>query len=353
MSNTLTSNSGYVPAFSLDKVYPQSSTSQAQIRITEPIEIDHTLAYKYTYTDVISTYNVNLYELDEELEFILSPGSQSTPIYTTLTQNINAPITFNNNAKYLVLVCEKPSGSTSQDLTLEELKTKLDLIQLNTDKKINITEENYEFWDGNVLRKSNDKASNNNSMLLQKGSLSQEPEVPNGNYSISFYYQKLIELANASVVINENEYQLDSTEVKQFYTGEQDSETKEYIVQPITVTNGHIKIEFKCDTNNGVEVYDLMCNKGSVKLAYSQNQNETTTDTVNISKGITITSSVDENVKFKANYDGIRVLDGNNNVKTKFTDKGMETNEAKITEKAEITGLLFQEVDDQTWITKM
>lgn len=211
----------------------------------------------------------------------------------------------------------------------------------------------YEYWQGEVIKNTNDSASSNSSMLLLNGSLSQEQEVPNGNYSISFYYQKLIELANASVVINEIEYQLDSTEVKQFYTGEQDSETKEYIVQPIIVTNGHIKIEFKCDTNNGVEVYDLMCNKGSVKLAYSQNQNETTTDTVNISKGITITSSVDENVKFKANYDGIRVLDGNNNVKTKFTDKGMETDEAKITEKAEITGLLFQEVDEQSWITKM
>lgn len=211
----------------------------------------------------------------------------------------------------------------------------------------------YEYWQGEVIKNTNDSASSNSSMLLLNGSLSQEQEVPNGNYSISFYYQKLIELANASVVINEIEYQLDSTEVKQFYTGEQDSETKEYIVQPIIVTNGHIKIEFKCDTNNGVEVYDLMCNKGSVKLAYSQNQNETTTDTVNISKGITITSSVDENVKFKANYDGIRVLDGNNTVKTKFTDKGMETDEAKITEKAEITGLLFQEVDEQSWITKM
>lgn len=210
----------------------------------------------------------------------------------------------------------------------------------------------YEFWNGNVIRNSNENATSRASMLLQNGALSQEQEVPNGNYSISFYYKKLIELANASVIINDIEYELDSLDVKQFYTGEQDSETKEYITQPINVTNGHIKIVFKCDTNNGVEVYDLMCNKGSVKLAYSQNQNETTTDTVNISKGITITSSVDD-IKFKADYDGIRTLDNNGNIKTKFTDKGMETNEAKITEKAEITGLLFQEVDDQSWITKI
>lgn len=254
---------------------------------------------------------------------------------------------------------EMPEVEQIQLETTGELKTFEGVTNISNDLECEMDVEykcnkdiTYEFWNGDVIRSSNENATSKASMLLQNGTLSQEQEVPNGNYSISFYYKKLIELANASVIINDIEYELDSLEVKQFYTGEQDSETKEYITQPINVTNGHIKIVFKCDTNNGVEVYDLMCNKGSVKLAYSQNQNETTTDTVNISKGITITSSVDD-IKFKADYDGIRTLDNNGNIKTKFTDKGMETNEAKITEKAEITGLLFQEVDDQSWITKI
>lgn len=212
----------------------------------------------------------------------------------------------------------------------------------------------YEFWKGKANEGNNDKATNYRSILLGKGSFIQDDiVVPNGNYSISFYYRKLITSAIASVVINGKEYPLDSLETKQFYTGEQDSETGEYIVDPIVVSNNHIKIEFKCDVLDGVEVYDLMCNKGTVKLAYSQNQNETTTDTVNISKGITITSSVDKNTKFKAGYDGIRVLDGNNNPKTTFTDKGTETDELIVRKKATITGLLHQEVDDQTWVTKI
>ena len=91
----------------------------------------------------------------------------------------------------------------------------------------------------------------------------------------------------------------------------------------------------------------------TISSHFTQNQNETTTDTVNISKGITITSSVDENTKFKADYDGIRVLDKNNTVKTKFTDKGTETDELIVRKKATITGLLHQEVDDQTWVTKL
>ena len=216
-------------------------------------------------------------------------------------------------------------------------------------------EENpYEFWKGKANEGHNDKATNYRSIKLGKGSfIHDDIEVPNGNYSISFYYRKLITSAIASVVINDKEYELNSLEIKQFYTGEQDSETGEYIVDPIVVSNGHIKIEFKCDATNGVEVYDLMCNKGSVKLAYSQNQNETTTSTVNISKGITITSSTEENTKFKADYDGIRILDKNNNPKTKFTDKGTETDELVVRKKATITGLLQQEVDDQTWVTKI
>lgn len=217
----------------------------------------------------------------------------------------------------------------------------------------NDTDNPYEFWLGNVKKGKNDNAVGYNSMLLQNGTLEQEQEVPNGDYSISFYYQKLNQLCNASVVINDAEYPLESVEVKQFYTGEKDNETGEYIVQPIVVSSNHINIKFKCDVNNGVEVYDLMCNKGTVKLAYSQNQNETTTDTVNISKGITITSSNDENVKFKADYDGIRILDGANNPKTKFTDKGMETDEAIIRYKEQTCGTLIQEVGDQTWFTRM
>lgn len=210
----------------------------------------------------------------------------------------------------------------------------------------------YEFWNGVVMKGTNDNATNNRSMLLQNGRLSQEQEVRNGNYSISFHYRKLKMFANASVIINDVEYPLDSMEEKLFYTGEQDTETGEYITQPIIVTSKRIKIEFISDMTNSVEIYDLMCNKGNVKLAYSQNENETTTDTVNISKGITITST-NIDVIFKANADGIRLYTLNGHVKTRFTDKGMTTKEAIIEDEAQVVGTLWQEVGDQTWITRM
>jgi hypothetical protein len=234
------------------------------------------------------------------------------------------------------------------NLEIADAKTTLKELSI----QIKTSDNLYEFWEGEIVRNSNDEAANNNSMLLLNGEVYQEQEVPNGNYAISFMYQKLNELANASVLINDKEYQLDSTELKQFYTGEQDNETKEYITQPVEVTTNHIRITFKCDVDNAVEIYDLMCNKGTVKLAYSQNENETTTETVNISKGITITSTNMETI-FKANANGIRILTLQHATIAYFTDKGLSTKEIIVEDEAQICRTLIQNVGDQTWFTRM
>ena len=227
------------------------------------------------------------------------------------------------------------------------VNTGLWFVNDNNDQNVNP----YEDWKGKALRKSNDEASNGNSILLQNGTFEQEQEVPNGNYSISFMYKKLISQSVASVVINGKEYQLDSTTLKEFYTGEK-NEKNEYITEPIVVTAGHLKIQFKCNTNGGVEIYDLMANKGSIKLAYSQNQNETTTETVKISKGITITSTNMETI-FKANANGIRILSLQNEKIAYFTDKGLSTKELTVENKAQMCSTLISEVGDQTWFTRM
>lgn len=227
------------------------------------------------------------------------------------------------------------------------VNTGLWFVNDNNDQNVNP----YEDWKGKALRKSNDEASNGNSILLQNGTFEQEQEVPNGNYSISFMYKKLISQSVASVVINGKEYQLNSTTLKEFYTGEK-NEKNEYVTEPIVVTAGHLKIQFKCNTNGGVEIYDLMANKGSIKLAYSQNQNETTTETVKISKGITITSTNMETI-FKANANGIRILSLQNEKIAYFTDKGLSTKELTVENKAQMCSTLISEVGDQTWFTRM
>lgn len=199
--------------------------------------------------------------------------------------------------------------------------------------------DTFEYWNGNVKRTTNDDASNNNSMILQSGSLIQEQNVPNGNYTVSFNYQLLNQLATAIVKINGIEFALENTDISLFE-------------QTVNVNTKNIKIEFITDIDDSVEVYNLMCNAGSVKLAYSQNQNETTTDTVNISKGITITSTNMETI-FKANANGIRILTLNENLIAYFTDKGLSTKELVVENEAQIVKTLWQDVGDQTWITRM
>ena len=330
--------------------FEQSVELQSDFMIAYPFKIDSNASHKYYYTNTTSRYNIYLYELDKDVKFIENPYDNSTAKSLELAYSNGKDLTLNPQTEYLVIVGSKNDDGTS--LTLDELNEYLSSISIMETKSIEVSEEAYEFWNGKVLRKSNDKASNNNSMLLQKGTLWQEQEVPNGNYSISFWYKKLISQSVASVVINDKEYQLNSTDYKQFYTGEKDSETNEYIVEPIVVTSGHLKIEFKCDTNGGLEVYDLMANKGSVKLAYSQNENETTTETVNISKGITITSTNMETI-FKANANGIRILTLQNTTIAYFTDKGLSTKELTVENKAQVCGTLISEVGDQTWFTRM
>ena len=199
--------------------------------------------------------------------------------------------------------------------------------------------QSYEFWSGRVLKNHNDKSSNETSMLLQNSLLSQEQNVPNGNYTISFKYKKLIELANCKVYINDIEFELIETTDTEF-------------IQTIEVNSQHINVKFSCNIDSACEIYDLMVNAGSVKLAYSQNQNETTTETVNISKGITITSSNTETT-FRANSDGIRTLDKNGNVLTYFTDKGMTTKSQIVEDDATICDVLIQKVGNHTWFTKI
>ena len=210
---------------------------------------------------------------------------------------------------------------------------------------------NYEFWSGSANKTTNDNAVNNTSILLKNGTFSQEQIVPNGEYTVSFYYQLVNPLATAKVKINDIEYDLDSSSVKRLYTGEKDT-NGDYITQPLSITSKQVKIEFICDIDDAVEVYDLMCNKGNAPLVYTQNENETTTDTVNISKGITITSTNMETI-FKANANGIRILTLSNNLIAYFTDKGLSTKELIVEDEAQIVKTLWQEVGDQTWITRM
>ena len=171
-------------------------------------------------------------------------------------------------------------------------------------------------------------------MYLQNDILSQTQEVPNNEYTVSFKYNRLNPLANASVTINEVEYELQENGVFE---------------HNVDVRTNQIEIIFNSDTVDGYEIYELMVNYGNLALAYSQNQNETKTDTVEISEGIKIESSKTDSI-LKANADGIRIENKSGNTTTEFLDTGTKT-ESIEANKGTIANLLIQEVDGQIWLT--
>ena len=194
----------------------------------------------------------------------------------------------------------------------------------------------YEFWTGSVVKQTNNNSQSKTSMYLQNSTLEQKQEVTNDIYSVSFKYNKLNPLASATVTINENSYTLEENGT---------------FTQIIQVTTNLIDVLFECDIDNGYEIYELMVNYGETPLNYSQNQNETKTDTVEISEGIKITDNRTSSV-FKANSDGIRICEKNNesNITTQFTDKGTETTTITANQGI-IANLLIEEIDGQVWLT--
>lgn len=194
-----------------------------------------------------------------------------------------------------------------------------------------------EYWTGNAQFIKDNNSTNTRAMSLLKNKFEQIQNVKNGTYTISFTYKKTIPLSTVYVTINGEQEELTAENYTEY-------------VKTIQVSNGTIDLAFETNTNNSCIVYDLMVNVGETKLPYNQNQNETTTDSVQISKGITIQSS-DTNTEFKADSDGIRIKDNLENTTTNFTNVGMETKQAKITNQADITRTLWQRVNGQTWIS--
>lgn len=193
----------------------------------------------------------------------------------------------------------------------------------------------YDYWIGNVSVVTDLNSASQTAMILQNNSLSQLVNgIPNNKYTISFQFEKLNPLAVGSVTINSINYELGD---------------KDKFVQTIDVNTNSIEIILNCNVDNGYKVYELMCNAGTEPLVWTQHQNELTTDTVNISQGITITSSRTSAI-FKAGASGIKIENKSKNTTTEFLENGMVTNNATIKDQAKITGSLFTKIGKQTWI---
>ena len=95
-----------------------------------------------------------------------------------------------------------------------------------------------------------------------------------------------------------------------------------------------------------------MLNKGDEKMEWTLNPNETWSDTVQIGRGIRISSSGTD-VVFVANADIIGFMNKQGEYIATFDDEGLVANAAVIKNKATIVNLLIQDINDQTVINRI
>lgn len=198
-------------------------------------------------------------------------------------------------------------------------------------------------WDGNFNLDSTPETRKRNpygyAVLLKKGTLKQQVPVANGTYTLSFIYKKLINLAKSSVVVNGEEFALSNSDFTEF----------KYSLE---VTSNFVTLEFVADTDNSCPIINLMLNKGDQPMEWSLNPNETWSDTVQIGRGIRISSSGTD-VVFVANADIIGFMNKQGEYITTFDDEGLVANSIVVKNKATIVNLLIQDINDQTVINRI
>ena len=177
--------------------------------------------------------------------------------------------------------------------------------------------------------------------IINNGTSKQEQIVKNGFHTISFLYKKLIDGATGFVKINGVEYNLD----------DEDNANWTEKIFSVEITTNSIVLEIASDIDNSFIIADLMVNVGDTKMVWSQNANETITDTVTIGKGVQVNSST-SNTYTRIDADGNRVYNTlTGEVSTEMTGNGIETNQIKSRGQAELNLLLIQQVGNQAWIS--
>ena len=212
----------------------------------------------------------------------------------------------------------------------------------------------FEFWEGTATKIDDVDSLTRTAMILHKNTFSQNvTNLPNGVYKVSFKYEKLIEAATCNVNINGKDYTLANSGYFGEYSpvnlddAESVEKNKEGLVE---INTNSLNIAFTCSVQNGYKIYELMCNVGDKAMVWTQHHDEIATDTVNISKGITITSTTTKN-SFRADASGLYITNSFEDRTTEFTQTGMTTNEGTIRGNASITDVSFKKVGNQTWLT--
>ena len=202
------------------------------------------------------------------------------------------------------------------------------------------SENTAEFWNGNLKQIVEPEATSGYAILTQNGTISQSVSLPTGTYSLSFKYKKLIDASEGYVRYNGKTFNLTETSGEIHSSGE--------------ITNNQFVIEINSNSNDSFEIYDLILKHGSEGLenllVWTQNANESRSDTVQISEGITTTSSVTDT---KATMDSAGFIVRNKTTGIavmEATKTGGKFLDLTSTGKSNLSGLLVQKVGSKICI---
>ena len=200
--------------------------------------------------------------------------------------------------------------------------------------------------EGTVLSENSTDVKQNSisgsALKLQKETIYQDiKEIKNGEYYISFNYKRIINTAIATLKVND--LIIDLTE-----------ENWKEEAHLINVTSNNIKIEMTTDLNSSILITDLMLTEGNLQVSWTQNANESYTDTVQIGKGVRITATGSD-TEFVAEASGITINNTESGTKVaEFTKYGTETQELVAHKDVKIAdSLLIQKIGNQTWFSSL
>lgn len=198
------------------------------------------------------------------------------------------------------------------------------------------SENTAEYWNGNVKRTKETDSISGYALLLQNGTISQTINLSPNQYAIKFKYKKLTVAGTCTVQYNGRTIELTEEEGVIETTG--------------IVNSGQFEFKVICDTDNSFEIYDLMLNVGQVAMPWTQNANESTSNTVNISKGITVSSNT-SNTLSTMNDDGFKVKNATTSEEVMVaTDDGGKFKNIEAS-RGSVAGVLMQKIGNQTWIS--
>lgn len=312
--------------------------------VSRNYENNNNILYRLTHTEI------NVDKANQRIESIIQEVNDTSEKVVTVTQDIDGITTEIENINNTVEDNTQEIASIKE--TVEGLSIEKSITGGNNLIKNSVGYFGNDFWMINndtegTVKTLNDIDVKNNSVSASALSLQNETiyqkitEIKNGSYYISFRYKKLLNNATCKLIINGEEFTLTSNSWK--------DEGKE-----IAVTSNNIQISLVSNMNDSCLITDLMLSNGTAKVSWTQNANETYTDSVKIGKGITITATGSD-TELSATASSIDIVNTKNRENTSTFDKyGIKTNSLESRGTIKIANkLIISKVGDQMWISTL